>query len=214
MWILEPSTTVASQMLIEDELCLHQNLQWAVLVLALLSSTGISTITISVFNFCSKKGFESRQSARARTLSTSISVTADEFHSREIEEGDDLLMVTLPASRTSELPSSARVVSSQSGAVTERSALREHGRRGLGWWTRATFAGGVDRDVFRADELYATVLNEDVREEALTRCSSCCLCCWRWRKSSIRTRRKCERAYNADLPSGGESVGEATLFTR
>ena len=75
-------------------------------------------------------------------LSTSMSVIADEFHSREIEEGDDILMVTLPASRTSEVPSSARVVLSQSGAVTERSALREAWKeRDWRWWTRATFAG-------------------------------------------------------------------------
>ena len=79
---------------------------------------------------------------------------------------------------------------------------------GLGLVDASHLCWGVGRDVFRADELYATILNEDAREEALTRCSSCCLCCWRWRKSSIRTRRKCERAYNTDLPCGGESVGE------
>ena len=88
----------------KDGLYFHQNLQQAVLELALFGSTtsgtnGISSTSssIGIFNFCSKKGgFEVKQSARARMLSTSMPVTTDEFHSREVEEGNNLLMVTLP----------------------------------------------------------------------------------------------------------------------
>ena len=74
---------------------------------------------------------------------------------------------------------------------------------------------GVGRDIFRADELYATVLNEDAREEALTRCSCCWLCCWMWRKSSCRTSGGGSGKGAMMLASlVEESVGEAAPFAR